>query len=54
VECFPGLAEAKSFKEKNPSPDMITPIRLQEGCYLLRVLSGTALGVPFNNWEIPT
>jgi hypothetical protein len=36
VEPFPGLAVAKSSRGK-PSPDTITPIRLQEGCYPLRV-----------------
>jgi hypothetical protein len=37
VEPFPGLPGAKSSKEEEPSPDTITPIRLQEGCYPLWV-----------------
>jgi hypothetical protein len=37
VEPFPGLARAKSSKEEESSPDTITPIRLQEEWYLLRV-----------------
>jgi hypothetical protein len=37
VEPFPGLAGAKSSMEEEPSPDMITSIRLQEECYPLRV-----------------
>jgi hypothetical protein len=37
VEPFPDLTGAKSSKEEESSPNMITPIRLQEGWYLLRV-----------------
>jgi hypothetical protein len=37
VEPFPSLAGAKSSKEEESYPDTITPIRLQEGCYPLRV-----------------
>jgi hypothetical protein len=37
VEPFHGLAEAKSSKEGKTTPDTITPIRLQEGRYPLRV-----------------
>jgi hypothetical protein len=37
VEPFPGLAETKSSKEGKPTPDTITPIRLQEGRYPLQV-----------------
>jgi hypothetical protein len=37
VEPFPGLAGAKSSKEGKTTPDTITPIRLQEGCYPLQV-----------------
>jgi hypothetical protein len=37
VEPFPGLAGVKSSKEEESSPNTITPIRLQEGCYPLRV-----------------
>jgi hypothetical protein len=37
MEPFPDLAGAKSSKEEKPTPDMITPIRLQEGRYPLQV-----------------
>jgi hypothetical protein len=37
VEPFPGLAGAKSTKEGKTTPDTITLIRLQEGCYPLQV-----------------
>jgi hypothetical protein len=37
VEPFPGLAGAKCSKEGKPTPDTITPIRLQEGHYPLQV-----------------
>jgi hypothetical protein len=37
VEPFPDLAGAKSTKEGKTTPDTITPIRLQEGCYPLQV-----------------
>ena len=37
VEPFPGLARAKSTKEGKTTPDTITPILLQEGCYPLQV-----------------
>jgi hypothetical protein len=42
MEPFPGLTGAKSSKEEESSPDTITPIHLQEGCYPLRVSPRTA------------
>jgi hypothetical protein len=41
VEPFPGLTGAMSCKKEKPSPDTITLICLQEGCYPLRVSSRT-------------
>jgi hypothetical protein len=43
MEPFPGLVGAKSSKEEKPSPDTITAIRLQDGCYSLRVSSRTPI-----------